>query len=347
MKFRDARTIPPEQLYERRKQAVALRKKGMSFLEIAQIVGVRRDVVGQWYAMWQEGGMKALKVGARGAPKGSGLRLNTFEQARIRKNLIERSPDQLKMPFALWTRDAVRLLVKEIYGYDLPIRTIGHYLKRWNFTPQKPIKRAYERNDKKVNQWLEEAYPALSQRAKKEGAEIHWGDETGICSQDQIGRGYAPKGKTPVRKERGSRERINMMSTVTNQGKVRFMFYKETMNAQRFISFLRRLIKDAGRKIILILDNLRVHHAKLVKEWVAKRVDQIELHYLPSYSPDLNPDEYLNCDLKGELSRKPGVRQKGKFQDEAKSFMRKLAKSPARVKSYFRAKPIQYAADAA
>jgi len=119
MKFRDARTLPPEQLYERRKQAVALREKGMSFLEVAQIVGVRRDVAGQWYAMWQEGGMKALKVGQRGAPKGSGLRLNSLEQERIRKNLIEKSLDQLKMPFALWTRDAVRLLVKEIYGYDL------------------------------------------------------------------------------------------------------------------------------------------------------------------------------------------------------------------------------------
>ncbi|MDB4458310.1 winged helix-turn-helix domain-containing protein, partial [Akkermansiaceae bacterium] len=136
-KFRDSRTIPPEQLYERRKQAVALRKTGMSFLEIAQIVGVRRrDVGGRWYAMWQEGGMKALKVGARGTPKGSGLRLNTFEQERIRKSPIEKSPDQLKMPFALWTRDAVRLLVKEIYGYDLPIRTSGRYLKCWNFTPQ-------------------------------------------------------------------------------------------------------------------------------------------------------------------------------------------------------------------
>jgi hypothetical protein len=129
-----------------------------------------------------------------------------FEQERIRKDLIEKSPNQLKMPFALWTRDAVRLLVKEIYGYDLPIRTICHYLKRWNFTPQKPIKRAYERNDKKVIQWIKEDYPALSQRTKKEGSEIHWGDETGICSQDQIGRDYAPNGKTPVRKERGIRE---------------------------------------------------------------------------------------------------------------------------------------------
>jgi transposase len=118
MKFRDSRTIPPEQLYECRKQAVALRKKGMIFIEITKIVGVRRDVVGRWYAMWQDGGMKALKVSPAGAPKRSGLRLNPFEQERIRKNLIEKSPDQLKMPFALWTRDAVRLLVKEIYGMN-------------------------------------------------------------------------------------------------------------------------------------------------------------------------------------------------------------------------------------
>ena len=134
---------------------------------------------------------------------------------------------------------------------------------------------------------------------------------------------------------------------MANQEEVHFMFYKEMMNAQRFIPSLRRVINDAGRNIILILDNLRVHHAKLVKEWVGEREDQIELHYLPSCNPDFNPDEYLTCDLKGELSRKPGVCQKGKLQDEEKKYVRRLARSPARVKSCFRAKPIQYPADAA
>lgn len=344
MKLRDARTIPPEQLYERRKQAVELRKKGLSFIEIGKIVGVRRDVVGQWYSMWQQGGMKALKVGKAGAPKGSGQRLNQYEQERIRKILVQEAPDQLKLPFALWTREAVRQLIEQTYGINMPIRTVGHYLKQWGFTPQKPVRRAYERCDKKVKKWIDEEYPALAQRAKEEGGEIHWGDETGICSEDQVGRGYAPKGKTPVRKHPGKRERVNMISTVTNQGKVRFMFYDGPMNADRLIVFLRRLIRATSKKIFLVLDNLRVHHAKKVRAWLKKRAEQIEIHYLPSYSPDLNPDEYLNCDLKGELSRRPSSKRKGALKQEAQTQMRKLAKNPERVKSYFKSEKLRHAA---
>ena len=141
--------------------------------------------------------------------------------------LVERVPDQLNMPFALWNREAVKQLIKDQFGIEMPIRTVGHYLKKWGFTPQKPVKRAYERNDKKVNQWIETDYPLLAKRAKAEGGEIHWGDETGVCSEDQVGRGYSPKGQTPVRLHRGAKERINMISTVTNQGKVRFIRGRE------------------------------------------------------------------------------------------------------------------------
>ena len=230
--------------------------------DIAPIVGVGRNKVGEWITAWQEGGIRALKVGKAGAPKGSGLRLNHFEQERIRKTIIKDAPDQLKLPFALWTREAVRQLIEQIYGIDLPIRSVGNYLQKWGFSPQKPVKRAYERDDKKVRKWLEEDFPALAKRAKAEGGEVHWGDETGVKSEDQVGRGYAPKGQTPVRKHRGSPEKSNMISTVTNQGKVRFMFYDGSMNADRLIEFLRRLIRSASRKVFLVLDNLRVHHAE-------------------------------------------------------------------------------------
>lgn len=257
---------------------------------------------------------------------------------------MDSTPDQLKLAFALWTTEAVALLVKERFDIDMPRRTVGHYLKRWGFTPQKPVKRAYERNDKRVKKWLEEEYPAIAKQAKSEGAEIHWGDETGICSRDQVGRGYAPKGKTPVRKQRGSRERVNMISTVTNQGKVRFMFYEGTMDWKRFIGFLKQLIKTAKRKIHLIVDNLSAHHGKPVKKWLEGVSDRLELHYLPSYAPDLNPDEYLNCDLKAELSKRPGSREKGVLKKNARNHMKRLQNSPDRVASYFEAAAIRYAA---
>ena len=347
VKLKDARTIPPEQLYERRKQAIALFEKGMTRQEIAPLVGVGRNAVGEWIRLWQDGGVSALKVGSSGKPKGSGSTLNNYQQSRISKMLVERVPDQLKMPFALWNREAVKQLIKDQFGIEMPIRTVGHYLKKWGFTPQKPVKRAYERNDKKVNQWIETDYPLLAKRAKAEGGEIHWGDETGVCSEDQVGRGYSPKGQTPVRLHRGAKERINMISTVTNQGKVRFMFYEGSMNSDCLIKFMRRLIKDAKRKVFLILDNLPTHHSKKVREWVGKRPQKIELHFLPSYSPDLNPDEYLNGDLKGELSRKPSRREKGEFKTQAKSSMRSLAKKSKRIQSYFNATPLKYISDAA
>lgn len=248
------------------------------------------------------------------------------------------------LPFALWTREAVQILIKDLFKITMPIRTVGHYLKNWGFTPQKPVKRAYERNDKKVQKWLKEDYPALVKSAKAEGAEIHWGDETGLKSCDQVGRGYAPKGKTPERKHKGKLEKTNMISTITNQGKVRFMFYDGTMNADRFIKFLKRLIKDAKRKIYLVLDKLRVHHAKVLKAWLLGREEQIELRYLPSYSPDLNPDEYLNCDLKEEVGKRPEKRHPGGLKKVAKSHMIRLQKMPERVRSYFKAPKIQYAA---
>jgi transposase len=344
MELRDARSLTPSELEERRKQAVKLRKIGMKFADIADIVGVNRNKASEWYRKWQEGGAKALKVKPRGKPKGSGCTLNAEQQDKVRKCLIKCTPDQLQFDFALWTRAAVQQLISSLFEIEMPIRTVGHYLKGWGFTPQKPVKRSYERCSKRVQKWLDEEYPAIEAKAHKEGAEIHWGDETGMCNQDQVGRGYAPKGKTPVRERKGKKERINMISTVTKLGKIRFMFYEGSMNYQEFIKFLRRLVRDTDKKIYLILDNLRVHHAKKVKAWVAKRPDQIELHYLPSYSPDLNPDEYLNRDLKAELSRRPSSRRDGQFKEQAKTQMRRLQKSPNRVKKYFNSSCIQYAA---
>lgn len=344
MKLKDARCLTALELEERRKQAVKLRKKGMRFAEIADIVGVNRNKVSEWYKIWLVGGAKALKVKPKGKPKGSGCTLDVEKQKKVRCCLIECTPDQLKFDFALWTRAAVQQLIASLFQIEMPIRTVGHYLKAWGFTPQKPAKRSYERCSKRVQKWIDEEYPAIESKAHKEGAEIHWGDETGMCNEDQVGRGYAPKGKTPIRERKGKKERINMISTVTKLGKIRFMFYEGSMNHQELIKFLRRLIKDTDKKVYLILDNLRVHHAKKVKAWVAKRPTEIELHYLPSYSPDLNPDEYLNRDLKAELARRPSSRRDGQFKAQAKTQMRRLQKSPSRVKKYFNSSSIQYAA---
>ena len=214
-------------------------------------------------------------------------------------------PYQLKLSFALWTRRAIQTFIKEQNKIKLPIRSVGNYLERWGFTPQKPLKRAYEQSPKLVPSWVDHEYPAIERRAKAEKAEIQWSDETGICNESNYGRSFSPKGVTPVIRRTASRFSTSMVSSISNQGKVRFMCYEGAMNSQTFISFLKRLIKDSPKKIFLIVDNLKVHHSVPVIKWLKKHVDEIELFYLPAYAPERNPDEYLNRDLKQQVSNKP------------------------------------------
>ena len=253
-------------------------------------------------------------------------------------------PDQIKLPFSLWTRKAVKELINREFNVVIALTTTGDYLRSWGFSPQKPKKKAYEQNPQAVKKWLDEEYPAIKKKTKSENAVIHWGDETGVKNNSQYGRSYSPKGKTPVRRTMGKRVSTNMISSVTNQGKVEFMIYSGTMNADRFLKFLRQLIKNRDRKIYLILDNLKVHHSKIVKKWIEKNRRTIELFFLPSYSPEKNPDEYLNCDLKLSLSQKPAPRDQSKLVNHVKEHMNLLQNNNKRVKNYFHHNEIRYAA---
>lgn len=336
----DARKLPREVLEEKRRSAHQLRKRGMTRAEIGEIVGVHADTVGRWLKL----DSKDLKVNRGGRKLGDSRHLTADQEKKIRQKITDKMPDQLKLPYALWTRKAVMELIKQETGVDMPIRTVGEYLKRWGFTPQKPAKRAYEQNPVAVQKWLDEDYPQIKACAKRENAEIYWGDETGMRNDSQHERGYAPKGKTPVVRLNASRTSTNMISAITNQGKVRFRIFDGSMNTEIMIDFCKRLIKSAGRKVYLILDNLRVHHAKLFKAWLAEHQDEIEVFYLPSYSPELNPDEYLNCDLKAGVHSGKPARSKKQLKSKVVSHMRMLQKRPSRVEKYFQHEKIAYAA---
>ena len=340
----DARKLPLSALEEKRRQAVKLRQKGMTRAAIGEIVGVHADTVGRWLKAYAAQGTKALKLKTRGRREGSGRRLDEKQEGLILRLLVDKTPDQLKMPYALWTRESVRELIKAQLGITLPIRTVGHYLKRWGMTPQKPVKQAYEQQPARVQKWLDEEYPAIQVKAKAETAEIYWGDETGLRNDCQHERGYAPKGKTPIIRLNAKRESINMISAITNQGKIRFKLFEGGMNAVVLIDFLKRLTKDAERKVILILDNLRVHHANKVKQWLAGKEEQIEIYYLPPYSPELNPDEYLNGDLKAGVHSGKPARSKEQLKKKIISHMRMLQRKSDRVKKYFKHEKIRYAA---
>jgi hypothetical protein len=234
-------------------------------------------------------------------------------------------------------------LIKQRVGIRLPIRTVGEYLRRWGFTPRKPVRKAYKQDPRAVAEWLEEKYPEIERRAAKEGGEIHWGDETGVRSTCQQSRGYARPGATPELTVPGSRFSVNMIATLTNQGKVRWMIYTGKMNATLFIVFLTRLIAGATRKVFLIVDHLSVHEAA-VDEWLADKKDRIEVFSLPKYAPERNPDEYLNCDVKANINTDGLPKDREESSGKLRRFMQKLAKLPARVASYFEHKCIAYAA---
>lgn len=336
MKKIDVRKMSRDAQQEIRYQVIRLKKQGRKRLEIKDITGVHPSTISAWWKLYKAGGEKALKLKKPGPEVGSTRTLTPDQEKELQKAIYDKCPDQMKLPFALWTRPAIRQLIKQLYSIDMPIRTVGEYLKRWGFTPQKPLRKAYKQNPKAVKQWLEDTYPDIKARAKKENAEIHWGDETGLCNDSYYGRSYSPRGKTPAIKLHPRCKRVNLISTVTNQGKVRFMIYDGKMNAQTLIKFMERLIKDSKQKIFVILDNLKVHHSHVVKEWLEEKKEHIEVFFLPSYSPELNPDEYLNCDLKTGVHSGVPARTEKQLKKKAVSHLRKLQKLPNRVAKYFK-----------
>jgi len=341
----DARFQSLERWHERRKQVVRLHRKGLGVMRIVELSGLSYPAVRAAIDRYEEGGSAANQPKARGKPSGSGRCLSATQEATIRRIICDKRPEQLKMEFALWNRAAVMPLIEREFGIALSVRGVGNYLQRWGFTPQKPNKKAYEQRPEAVQAWLNDQYPQIEQRAKAEGAEIHWGDETALVNTDVRGRSYAPAGKTPVAYVvGGTRQKLSMIATVTNQGKTRWMIIDDAFNAERLIEFLGALVKDASRKVFLILDNLRVHHSKVVKAWVAERADQIELFYLPSDSPELNPEERLNADLKHRIGSTVPARTKAKLKAAATEHMEKLEKTPERVMRYVQDPRVKYAA---
>ena len=341
----DARFQTLKQLHERRKQVVRLHRKGMGVMRIVELVGLSYPAVRGVIDRYEAGGLGTAKPARRGRSSGQGRLLTEVQESEIQRIICDKRPEQLKMDFALWSRAAVMQLIERTHGVRLSVRGVGNYLSHWGFAPQKPIKKAYEQRPETVQAWLDEHNPAIKRRAKAEGGEIHWGDETALVNTDVRGRSYAPAGQTPVTYAvGGTRQKLSMIATVTNQGKARWMIVDEAFNSDKLFEFLGALIKGAGRKVFLILDSLRVHHSKPVKAWVAERQDKIELFYLPSYSPELNPEERLNADLKHAIGSKVPARTKAKLKSAAIDHMAMIEQNPKRVIAYFHDPRVKYAA---
>ena len=345
MQARDFRSIGRAAQEELRRRALVLiERQGLSQGQAAQVVGVHRQTVNTWLKRYREQGDDGVLDGRRVSPRrGRGL-LSADEAGQVRAWIVEQTPDQLGLPFGLRTSRAVRELIERRFAKRLGLTAVQLYLRRWGLTPQKPLARAKERQPAAIAAWLATSYPAIARRAKTMRAVIYWGDETGVSNQDQIGRSYAPRGETPVIARTAKRVTRSMISAVSNRGLMRFMLYEGALNADRFIAFLRRLTKDAGRRVILIVDNLKVHHAGKVTAWVESHAHEIELCYLPSYAPDHNPTEYLNNDLKQRLRQQPQSGSKDELIERTRSVLRAIQRSPDRIRAYFRPERVRYAA---
>ncbi len=340
---KDARSLPPIAQEDLRRKAVrAIAAGGMTQEEVAKLFGITRQAVIKWLKKYREGGERALRARPRGRPQRGSL--EPWQAAQIVRAIEDRCPDQLKLPFFLWTREAVGGLIAQRFDIHLSVWTVGRYLAQWGFTPQKPVRRAFERDEQKVQRWLQEEYPAIRDSAKTKKAEIYWGDEMGMRSDHACGRSYGRRGETPVIKGTGQRFGCSMISAITNRGKIYFMVFKRRFRAQVFLEFLGRLIRQVGRHVYLILDQHPVHRAVKVKRWFQRHHDSIEMFHLPSYSPELNPDECLNQDVKSNAVGRCRPHTQEEMMQGLRRYLRSRQRQPRLVRKYFEAQSVSYAA---
>lgn len=328
----------------RRRTVRAVMEQSMSKAEAARVFGVSRTSVHSWLDLYHQSGEEGLVPKRSGRPKCGG-RLQGWQAATIVNLIKDNCPEQLKMPFALWTREAVRDLIRMRFGIGYSLGMVGRLLRRWGFTPQKPVTRAYERNDDRIRDWLKCEYPALRRRAKREKAEIYWEDETGLRSDHLVGRSYSPRGHTPVIRNTGNRFGCNIISAVNNLGKMRFRVFKGSFNQLVMIDFLERLIRDAKRKVIVIVDGHPAHRSRRLQQWLQEHTSQCELVLLPGYAPELNPDELLNQDLKSNVFSSGRPRTRDELVSQTRSYLRATQKRPDIVRAYFQEAHVNYAAE--
>ena len=339
----NAKNLSQVEQFQIRKNIIRMLKKGTAPNEIAQTLDVSRSLVYATKKTYDEKGIEGIKPGKRGRRHGDKRILTPEQEQAIMKTIADKNPEQLKLKCCMWTRKAVRDYILREYKLNLPLSTLGYYLQRWGMSVQRPVKRANKQDAARVQAWMDEEYPAIAVKAKAENAEIYWGDETALQNTANYIKGYAPIGKTPVLEIEAKKLKLNMLSAISNQGKLRFTITKESVNADILIDFMKRLVKDTGRKVLLILDNLRVHHSKKVTAWLKEHQGEIELFYLPPYSPEYNPDEYLNSDLKREMSKRPIPKSEEELRGNARSVLKKTQNNSARIKSYFGVKFTKYA----
>lgn len=341
MRKNDARKLSHKTLEEIRIRAVKQVQGGQSPEVVIAALGMSRACIYEWLAKYRSGGWDALRARKiAGRPR----KVTGRQLAWIYKAVTGGDPRQHCFEFALWTRALVAELIGRKFGIRLSLASVGRLLGQLGLTCQRPMFKAYQQNAEAVKRWLAKDFPRIKKMAAKVGAKIFFGDEAGVRSDFHSGTTWSPKGETPIIEKTGQRFSVNMISAVNNRGEMRFMVSESGINASVFVEFLRRLIGDVKTTVFLIVDGHPAHRAKVVKKFVASTRGRLGLFYLPGYSPELNPDEFVWNELKTHIVGRRVSNSKAELKSTAIGGLRSIQKRPDRVRSYFQAKHTKYAA---
>jgi transposase len=338
----DGRTLSHEVSEQIRLMAVRRVREGERPSEVVRSYGLCRTTIYRWLRAARRGGETALR--ARKAP-GPTRKLTARQRQQVFRWINGKDPRQYGFDFGLWTRKIVQALIREKWGRDVGVTAVGRLLAELEITPQKPLRRAYERDPKAIARWVEKDYPRLRARARRRGAKIFFLDEAGIRSDCVLGRTWAPKGQTPEVKTSGQRQSVNSISAVNARGEFWFKVYTQRLNKERFLHFLKAFLRGRRIPVILVVDGHPAHRAKVVAEYVQSLKGRLEIRFLPGYAPELNPDEFVWNHLKRQgVSKKP-LRQGESLRARVQHDLERIRRTPVLVRSFFHAPSVAYATD--
>lgn len=331
--------IPRRSLEDTRALAVAALERGESPDRVAEIFGCGRSTVYAWWSAFREQGPEAFQV--KESP-GRPPRLTEKQEAHLWGVIVGKDPRQLQFEFALWTRGMVRELIRREFNVDFTPQGVGKLLRRIGLSPQRPLVRAYEQDEERVRRWKEEEYPAIHAEAKSLGARIFFGDEAGVRTDYHSGTTWAPVGRTPVVKGTGNRKTVNMVSAVSPRGEIHFSFIEGSTTSQTFVEYLTKLLHDVPGMIVLIVDGHSAHKAKATQEFVASTEGRLKLYFLPPYSPELNPDEWVWKNIKHDRVGRIAANGRDELRKGVQNAVDRLRRTPEIVIGFFRDPDLHY-----
>ena len=341
MKSQDARKLSYDKLTELRRRAVAAVQNGESPEDVARVMRVNRASVYGWLALYRGGGWDNLDAKKRGGRK---PKLDAKALRWIYQTVTLGNPNQLKMPFVLWSAKLLAAAIEKKFGIKLSKASVCRLLHQLGLSPQRPLWRAYQRDPQVVERWLKEDYPAIRAAARKAKGEVWFGDEAGVRSDAHSGTTWAPKGQTPIVSTTGARFGLNVISAVNRRGALRFMCVEGKVNADVFIEFLGRLVESAGHPVYLVVDGHPTHKAAKTRKFVESTKGRLKLFFLPGYSPDLNPDELVWNNLKSQGTGKRAITGPDQLKKLVLGHLRSMQKNADLVRSFYRTPSTEYAA---